>query len=850
MTAGDEGSRSPAPADSTPNDATLTAGPTKAARGGPDAGLVLAERYRLLQKIGQGGMGEVWEAEQLEPVRRRVAVKVIKRGMDTRQVVARFEAERQALALMNHPNVARVYDAGETPRGRPFFVMELVRGEPITTFCDRSRATTRERVELLREVCMGVQHAHQKGLIHRDLKPSNVLVHTETDGRATPKIIDFGVAKATNQHLTERTLFTEMGQLIGTPEYMSPEQAEMTGLDIDTRTDVYSLGVILYELLAGALPFEPSELRKAGLSEIQRRIREEEPLKPSARASSLGGDSAVARLRRTELQTLVKRLRGDLDLITMKALEKERTRRYASPSELGDDLARYLGDEPILAAAPSASYRARKFVVRHRAAVLTAAAILVALVVGFIGTTLGFLRALRAEKRAVAALEETVAERDRAEQARDEVAEVVSFLVEMFEAADPGVTLDASTTTARQMLERASERIETELEDRPITRSRLLLTLGDVHESLGLYDMAQGQFEQALALRRSELGATHPETAVVLSELSSLAYTRANWQESVDLADDSIAIFREHYGDGHPETLGAVSDKTIGLSMLGRHDEAVRLAREVVDAARLAPDLDPAQLEGFVRRLAIYLQEQGENEESLALYEESLDLSREIYGDVSYNVAIAMDNLAILHDQVGNIDRAEELYRGSLAMLRRVFGDTHPEVAQTMGNVAEFLAYTKGPSDHGEPSDFAEAEQLHRDALEINRSFRPEHPFTGDNLATLSDLAMKRRSNLSQAESLVSEALRIYRLSLREEDDKLLRARVIRAEILAGRGELEASSRELRDVWPLIEGSSTVSDEIEIRALEQLIAVSDEQGREDDAAEYRGQLERVRAGVG
>jgi serine/threonine protein kinase/tetratricopeptide (TPR) repeat protein len=358
--------------------------------------------YRLLQKLGAGGMGEVWEAEQERPVRRKVALKLIKAGMDTEQVVARFESERQALALMNHPNIAQVFDAGKTERGRPYFAMELVKGEPITTYCDRQRLTTQERLELFRQVCEGVQHAHQKGIIHRDLKPSNVLV-TLQDGKPVPKVIDFGVAKATQQRLTERSLFTQMGVLIGTPEYMSPEQAELTGLDVDTRTDLYSLGVLLYELLVGALPFDTKEIRKAGFDEIRRRIREEEPSKPSTRISTLGDESTeAAKRRRTDLPTLRRQLRGDLDWITMKALEKDRTRRYGSPSELVADILRHLSHEPVLAGPPSTTYRMGKFVRRHRLGV-TLAAVAVLLLVGFAARE-------RIQARRIAA------ERDRAEQ--------------------------------------------------------------------------------------------------------------------------------------------------------------------------------------------------------------------------------------------------------------------------------------------------------------------------------------------------------------------------------------------------------------------------------------------------
>ncbi len=333
--------------------------------------------YRLLQKIGEGGMGEVWLAEQREPVRRRVALKLVKAGMNTREVMARFESERQALALMDHPGIAKVFDAGSTPQGAPYFVMEYVAGVPITEYCDNHRLSTRERLELFMQVCEAVQHAHQKAIIHRDLKPSNILV-MEVDGRAAPKIIDFGVAKALTQKLTADTMFTRVGALLGTPAYMSPEQAGSSGEDIDTRTDVYSLGIILYELLAGAPPLE---LRKIAFEEFLRRLREEEPPKPSTkiRTQDAATSTELARKRQTEPPALIKQMRGDLDSIALKALEKDRSRRYGSPADLAADIGRYLKNEAVLAVPPSAAYRARKFARRHRAGVSVGAIVLAVL---------------------------------------------------------------------------------------------------------------------------------------------------------------------------------------------------------------------------------------------------------------------------------------------------------------------------------------------------------------------------------------------------------------------------------------------------------------------------------------
>jgi serine/threonine protein kinase/tetratricopeptide (TPR) repeat protein len=638
---------------------------THSARTGPAPSSVVGP-FRLLQKIGEGGMGEVWEAEQQEPVRRRVALKLVKWGMDTKEVLARFESERQALVLMSHPNIARAFEAGATDEGRPFFAMEYVKGLPITAYGDAQRLDTRRRLELFRQVCEGVQHAHQKGVIHRDIKPSNILVAVE-DGHPVPKIIDFGVAKATSQRLTERTLFTELGQWIGTPEYMSPEQAELTSLDVDTRTDVYSLGVVLYELLVGAQPFDSEELRSAGFDEMRRRIREDEPPRPSTRVSSLGpGSELAAERRRTDRTGLVQTLRGDLDWIVMKALDKDRTRRYASPSDLSADVGRYLRNEPVEASPPGTTYRLRKFVRRHRAGVAAATLVFFALVAGVIGTTVGLVRA-----------------RQEAESARQVTALLGSILGEV----DPAGQLGGFSSPVA-MLDRGMARVEAELNDQPRVQADLFHVLGEAYRNLGRYDDARRALLASGRWRRAHLEPDDRRLGDHLAALGWLEYSTGRFAEAHELLQQAVAMYEDALGPEHPQVA-----RTIGLLgtarwRIGDYEGSAESLERSLEICRAHGLEDDVAVEHALYGQGILALDLGEPERGFELLTEALARREERLGPEHTGTAWILLDLGRAHLQARRLDEARAHFERALQIQERAFGPTHPSLAIPLSKLA------------------------------------------------------------------------------------------------------------------------------------------------------------------
>ncbi len=563
--------------------------------------------YKLLQKIGEGGMGAVFMAEQEKPVRRKVALKVIKPGMDTGQVIARFEAERQALAIMDHPHIAHVFDAGATDSGRPFFVMELVKGVPITEYCDRNHLTPRERLELFIPVCQAIQHAHQKGIIHRDIKPSNILV-TLHDGRPVPKVIDFGVAKAIDQRLTERTMFTEFGQVIGTLEYMSPEQAEMGALDIDTRSDIYSLGVMLYELLTGSTPLERARLRQATYADILKRIREEEPTRPSTRLSeSRDSIASISAQRKMEPARLTKLVRGELDWIVMKAIEKDRTRRYESASGFANDVRRYLDGDPVEAGPPSATYKLMKFARKHRAALATASAFAILLVAA---TAISIALALWANR-----------ERTRAEN-REQMAIAAVKRFRDAVADEPALKNTPALEELRKRLLREPLEFFRALRDRLLadrdTRLESLERLARASFELGELTTEIGDKQNALM--------AYQESLAIQQKLAAAMPTITAFQSNLVLTH--LSIGQLHKETGKPGD--ALADFETALQILGP-DPAATVLQNLLGRTQ--------------REIGNVLEDSGKPAEALAFFEKSLSNLQKLAHDnpddatVQYNIS-------------------------------------------------------------------------------------------------------------------------------------------------------------------------------------------------------------------
>jgi len=803
--------------------------------------------YKLLQLIGEGGFGSVFLAEQERPVARRVALKIIKLGMDTGQVVARFEQERQALAIMDHPGIAKVLDAGATETGRPYFVMELCKGDAIADYCDKNNLSIESRLELFAQVCTAVQHAHTKGIIHRDIKPSNVLVSTQ-DGQPRAKVIDFGIAKATASKMTEKTLFTEHRSLIGTPEYMSPEQAEGS-LDIDTRTDVYSLGVLLYELLTGSTPFSGSDLRSGAYGEIQRIIREVDPPKPSTRLSqSVATLPAIAAHRHTEPRKLGSLIRGELDWIVMKALEKDRARRYETANGLAADVRRYLSGEAVIAAPPSRAYWIRKFARRNRAAVSAGGMVAAALLIGVIAFAwqANVARGQRDLARAAQGAEaeqRKIADdqRDRAlaaeaetEQRAADLAQVAAFQSTMLNKIDPNEAGERLMTDIRErfaaavakvepggeagrsarieafgrelgqvnatdaavelidrtILKPAASAVDSQFKDQPAVDASLRHTLADVYKNLGRFDDAIAFQQSAVTMRRRVLGEDDPDTLRSINNLGGMldaggrpAEAEAAWREALEKR-------RRVLGDDDAETFSTMSNLGNLLRDQGKFAEAEPLLKAALDGRRRVLGNEHRETLISANTYGYLLIAQGKVKDAEPYWREAYETGRRVLPAGDRDVFVWTHNLGGLLVAMGRAKDAEAHYREALEFARRVRGAEHPDTLVSMFSVGNSLS-TQGR--------YAEAEPFVRDALEIRRRVAGnEHPDTLVNMAGLGNV-LRGQGKLAEAEAILRESLTIRRRTLGTDHPSTLDGMGSLARVLAEQqeyAEAEALYRE------------------------------------------------------
>jgi eukaryotic-like serine/threonine-protein kinase len=691
--------------------------------------------YHLVKELGVGGMGQVWLAEQTQPVRRWVAVKLIRTGIYDAATVLRFKAEQQSLAIMDHPAIAKVFDAGTTPTGQPYFVMEYVDGLPITDYCDSKKLGIRERLQLFIRVCEGVQHAHQKTIIHRDLKPSNILV-VEVDGKPMPRIIDFGLAKATVPLVPGATLFTQIGAFLGTPGYMSPEQASGEVRDIDTRSDVYSLGVVLYQLLTGFLPIETANWKKEGPEKFLRQLREEDPPRPSTKVSGEHETStSSAAARDTEPRELATLLRGDLDWITLKALEKERERRYGTPSQIAADIDHYLSNRTVSARPATLRYRARKYIVRHAVGVTVASGAL-ALLIAFSAMQTVELRRIKRE-------------RDRADR-------VTEFMTSMFKVSDPSEAR-GNTITAREILDKSSKEVETGLARDPELQIQMLNTMGNVYVGLGLFSRAQSMFENAIATGRRSGEASSPATLSAMSGLASLFLRQGKYSQAENLLRQTIGAQQRVLGPNREPSLRSLRLLAGTLQGEGKLKEAEASQREALalDRRSLGPEHPETVLS--MNELANIVDREGRMSEAEQLYRNALEIELRTLGPDHPQTLILKSSLASVLGEQDRLVEAEKLEHDVLASRLRLLGPEHPDTLLVEHNLANNL-------DYG--GQYAEAVKLYRQILEVQR--RVLGPEAAETLKTMHNLAatMGREGNRAEAEQLQRETLQLRRRRL------------------------------------------------------------------------------------
>jgi eukaryotic-like serine/threonine-protein kinase len=775
------------------------------------AGQVIGQ-YRLVRKLGEGGMGEVWEADQLAPVRRTVALKLLKAGMDTRQIVARFAAERQVLALMQHPGIAQMFDAGVTAGGRSYFVMEYVDGVRITEYCDRAGLGVTERLRLIQQVCDAVQHAHQKGVIHRDIKPSNVLI-TKQDGRALPKVIDFGLAKLTSQDLN--VSLTEAGTVLGTPAYASPEQMSLGVIDVDTRSDVYSLGVLLYELLVGVIPFEADESHPAALLELRRSIRELEPTRPSARLSRLGDrGSDLAKMRGTDTGALCRQLRGDLDWIVMKALEKDRSRRYASPGDLARDTQRFLEHEPVLAGSPTAMYRLGKFVRRHRLGTAFAAALL-SLVVTF-----AIVSAVQVKRIA--------AERDRATAEAAKSSSINTFLQETLGAADPWQT--GADMSVRSTLATAAKKIDGSFKEHPLIAAAVRRTIGKTYTGLGRFDDAEPLLRAALKTRLELLGHEHPDVAESLADLAALDQQRANYDLAAKEYREVLAMRRKLFGENDASVADTLLDLAAALVLKGDIDAAYAAAQESLAIRERLFGRRSLEAATVLAQMGEIWSGRGDFARAEDATRRGYEISNQILGSDDARTALAASDLGATYYREGQYDKAEKLYRSALQVLTRQVGENNPDRIMTEENLAGALLGQKKYDDTialmddvlarrkavlgdnnrlvartlvniatvlSKAGRLEQAQRAYAEAVPLFiATYGPNHPDTAFSLYVYG-VFRNRQHDYAEAERLLRQALAIQASQFGDDHPSIADTRFALGEVLTERGQFSEAETML-----------------------------------------------------
>jgi serine/threonine protein kinase len=835
-------------------------------------------QYRLLEKLGEGGCGVIYMAEQEVPVRRKVALKIIKLGMDTRSVIARFEAERQALALMDHPNIAKVLEAGATDTGRPYFVMELVGGIKITDYCEQNHLDTRQRLDLFIQVCRAVQHAHQKGIIHRDIKPSNVLV-AEQDGVAVPKVIDFGIAKATQGKLTDDTVFTAFEQFLGTPAYMSPEQAQLGGLDVDTRSDIYSLGVLLYELLTGKTPFDAKELLAAGLDAMRRTICEKEPPTPSTRLKQETAARATSS-DHSALRTLHSALDRDLDWIVMKCLEKNRARRYETANGLARDIERHLHNEPVVASPPGALYRLGKFARRNKAAVIAAAATTAVLVIGTVASVWDSRQQSRLRRQAQT-------DRARAQTEAVKSQQVAKFLKQMLEGVGPSKALGRDTTMLKEILDKTAERVGKELTNQPEVEIELRDSLATTYQELGLYKQMEEMQRENLRLARQYIGADSLAAARALRNIAGAEWFLARYEPAGIAAREALALYRKLLGQEHRDVAESIDMLALVLRAQGKAVEAEAMFREALAMLRkLMGNKDPAvamELANLAQALLDQSGTPGKLAEAEALLREALSIRREAYGAEHPDIAVALQTLGEVLLRQSKAAEAEAVCREALGMQRKLLANGHPDLANAILTLAAAL-YNQDKLADAEALDrealdmqrkllgnkhtdvayalndlanvlsrqgkLAEAEETYREGLAIQRELLgPDHPHVATSLYNLAKTVLAE-GRPHEAEEMLREVLVAFRKNFGEENPQVAMVLNTLATALQNQGRLAEAEPMARDA--LVTRRKLLGEEhaAVVSSLDNLVSILQKESKLAEAETLsRDQLGRIRAQV-